>query len=68
MLLAEAVHTQRSSGFPRKIGSITEIQVIIKMKLKGHGKKMCEKKLEPEKGEADSKETAQVSVLWVCDL
>lgn len=29
---------------------------------------MCEKKLEPEKGEAGSKETAQASVLWVCDL
>lgn len=30
------------------------------MKLEGHGKKMCEKKLEPEKEEADSKNTMDV--------
>ena len=31
----------------------------------GCGKKMCEEKLEPEKGVAASRETARVSVLWV---
>lgn len=30
------------------------------MKLKRHGKKMCQKKLEPEEGEADSKKIMDV--------
>lgn len=38
------------------------------MKLKGNGKKMCEKKLEPEEEEADNKETVRVSVLQVDGL
>lgn len=73
-LLRQFAHrAQGWSGLPWKIVSISEIQAIIKMKLKGHGKKMCEKKLEPEKEEADNNGSVWVSVLqvhglWVTEL
>lgn len=57
----------KQCGFPsqnrlnhRDIGNNKWIKVV-----RGHGKKMCGEKLEPEKGEAASRETASVSVPWM---